>query len=82
MTQDNDPQFMLGVISGKIDLVLVQLANDKAANEVRFAKIEERLDTTDEDVASLKQSRSWVLGGAAAISTAAAGLMALLGLGK
>lgn len=82
MTNDQDPQFMLGVISGKIDLVLVQLAADKAANEARFSKIEERQDATDEEVSSLKRDRAWLLGGAAALSTFGASVAAYFGFGR
>lgn len=75
----DDPRFQLGVISGKLDLVLVQLAADRATTEARFGKIEERLDATDDEVAGLKRDRSWVLGGAAVLSALGATVAGWLG---
>lgn len=75
----DDARYMLGVISGKIDLVLVQQASDRAATEARFAKVEERLDATDADVSELKRDRARVLGGAAALSAFGASLAAFFG---
>jgi uncharacterized protein YhaN len=76
----DDTRYMLGVISGKIDLVLVQQANDRAVNDARFAKVEERLDATDADVSELKRDRARVLGGAAALSAFGASIAAYFGL--
>lgn len=37
-TQENDPRYMLGVISGKIDLILLNQAEEKRQNEARFSE--------------------------------------------
>lgn len=77
---NDDPRFTLGVISGKIDLVLVQMGADRAATEARFAKAEGRLDTAEDDIASLKRDRAWVVGAAAAVSALGATVAGWLGL--
>lgn len=81
-TGSPDISYLLGAISGKIDLILTNQANDRALNAERFSKLEERMDQAEDDVAALKRDRAWVLGGAAAISTAAAALAGLLGFTK
>ncbi|MFN3582771.1 hypothetical protein [Phenylobacterium sp.] len=73
---------MLGVISGKIDLILLNQAEEKRQNEARFAKIEARQDATEEDVAALKRDRAWVLGAAATVSALGATVAGWLGFGK
>lgn len=74
----HDPNFQLGVISGKIDLVLVQLAASEQRNAEHFSRIEASQTAQDEahsalaeDVAALKRDRSWVLGAAATVSAIA-----------
>ena len=81
----HDPQFQLGVISGKIDLVLVQLAASEQRNAEHFSRIEASQLAQDEahaalaeDVAGLKRDRSWVLGAAATISALGAGLVSFV----
>ena len=73
---------MLGVISGKIDLILLQSAEDRRQNEVRFIKSEERLDALEESTESLKHSRTWFLGAAAALGAISSGVLKLIGLGS
>jgi hypothetical protein len=73
MPQEQDPQFMLGVISGKIDLVLVQLASDRTSNDTRFGKVES-------DITTLKQHRSWLMGAIATVGGIATTAIAWLGL--
>lgn len=82
MTEEHRPEFMLGVISGKIDLVLSQIATDRHNTDNRFLKIEERQDTSEGDIASLRRDKAWVLGMAAAISSVGAALGVLLEMGK
>lgn len=82
MVPENDPHFMLGVISGKIDLILLNHEADKKATAARFDKAEARLDDIEDDVATLKQGKSWLMGGAATIAGLVSFGLALLGLGK
>lgn len=77
---DDEAKFTLGVISGKIDLVLVQMAAQRQSDEARFTKIEADLEEQADEIAGLKRDRSWLLGGAAAIGTALTGLGTWLGL--
>ncbi|MFN3573619.1 MAG: hypothetical protein ACK4TR_08840 [Phenylobacterium sp.] len=63
---------MLGAISGKLDIILLNQEEEKRRNDIRFSKIEDRQDAADDEIASLKRDRSWVLGAAAAVSTVAA----------
>lgn len=76
---NDEPTYQLGVISGKIDLVLVQLAAHQRAVDARFDRVDAHQTTQDdahaalsEEVAGLKRDRSWVLGAAAAVSAAIA----------
>lgn len=73
---EGDFKFQLGVISGKIDLVLAHQAATQAANEARFTRIEREQTDQGEEVAKLKQRHSWFMGGLAAIGgiVSAAGL--------
>ena len=71
---DDDAKFQLGIISGKLDLLLVQNAEADRRNAERHAKTEEALADHDQRISSLEQGRSWVLGGAAAITAALGGL--------
>ncbi len=77
---DDDAKFQLGIISGKLDLLLVQNADAERRNAERHAKIEETLDDHDGRIASLEQGRSWLIGGAAAITTAVGAVVSWLGL--
>lgn len=70
---------MLGVISGKIDLILLNQAEDKRLNEARFAKIEATQESHGEAIAGLKRDRAWVIGGAAALSALGTSFATLLG---
>ena len=81
-TSSDDARFQLGVISGKIDLVLVQMASQAVATDARFSKVEERLGEIEEDLGSLKQSRSWLLGAGAVLGALAGTLGGLVGFGK
>lgn len=72
--------FKLGEISGKIDLVLVQLAADRQANDARFTRIETTQVAHSKDIAALKQHRSWLMGGLAAVGTAASAAFSFLSL--
>lgn len=74
-----ETHYKLGEISGKIDLVLVQIAANEAANNARHERHEARLDTAEDDIASLKQSRSWVIGAGAAIGALGATVLGALG---
>lgn len=77
---DEDARFSLGVISGKLDLLLVQGAATQAANDARFTKLEDCQDDHDTRISSLEQGRSWVLGGAATVTAAVGTIFAYLGL--
>lgn len=77
-----DSHFKLGEISGKIDLILLNQAAQRQADEARFCKIEARLDVAENDVASLKQSRSWLLGAGAALGSLGGILGGYLGFPK
>lgn len=74
------PEFQLGEISGKLDMILVQMAADRAALDERLTKAEQRLDAVEEVQTGFKQDRSWLLGGAAAIATGISAVGAVLGL--
>lgn len=71
---------MLGVISGKLDLVLVNQAEAARAAEARFAKVEGRLDALEDGQAGYQRDRSWLFGGAAAIGAGLSGFATWLGL--
>lgn len=72
---EGDERYLLGVMSGKIDLVLVQLATIQATNDARFAKNEDSHASLETRVDTLEKQRSWLMGGAAAIG-ATSGLIA------
>lgn len=75
---DADAKYQLGVISGKLDLLLVQAQETNSRYDARFNKIEQELDAQDERLTSLERSRTWVLGAAAALGTAASALASWL----
>ena len=75
----DEPHYQLGVISGKIDLVLVQLAAHQRSTDARFDRVDTHQAVQDdahaalsEEVAGLKRDRSWVFGAAATVSAAIA----------
>lgn len=80
--ENESTHFKLGEISGKIDLVLVQLATDRQANEARFTRIEDAQASQAKDISTLKQHRSWIMGGLAAMGTAVSAGFSLLSLHK
>lgn len=84
MTPRKDPpedtRFLLGSIAGKIDLVLVTMEAQRAADAERFRKIEATQEEHAGHIASLQKDRSWVLGGAAAVTGAVGTFFAYLGL--
>ena len=82
MTPTEDTRYKLGEISGKIDLVLVQMAAQAQANEARFLKLENGQAEQGEQIADLKRDRAWVLGGAATLSTLGAALATWLGFAR
>jgi len=49
-------------------MLLANQAQDRAVNDIRFTKVEKELEEHAEQIAGLRRDRSWVLGGAAAIS--------------
>lgn len=75
-----DANYRLGEISGKIDLILVQMAADRQTDEARFTRIETTQEDYDARLTSLEQGRSWLLGGAAAITAAFGAAATYLGL--
>lgn len=77
MNPPSEPNYQLGVISGKIDLILVQLAAHQRSVDARFDKVDARQTEQDEahaalvkDVQDLRGSRAWLLGAATSITTA------------
>ena len=74
------PEFQLGLISGKIDMLLLQGAEKAARDDLRFLAAEQQIAAHDHRLDSIERERSWVLGGAAAITTAIGGLATYFGL--
>ncbi len=79
-TEHEDPRYQLGVISGKIDLLLIQNAEAARQNDKRFNKLEDGQADHDARITSLEQGRSWVLGAAATITATAGAIATYLGL--
>ena len=77
---DGDTRYQLGVISGKLDLILVQNAETDRRHTQRLAEVDARLDAHDTRLTSLEADRWKLLGGAGAIGTAFTGIIAWLGL--
>lgn len=77
---EEDGRYQLGVISGKLDLILAHQAAQAAQYEGRFTRIETRQDDQDEAIAGLQKDRAWLLGGAAAIGAGLSGIATWLGL--
>lgn len=75
----DDQVYQLGVISGKLDLILVQMEANRATDLERFNKVEGRIESVEDDVASLKRDRSWMLGGAATLGSMGGVVAAFLG---
>lgn len=75
-----DPKYQLGVISGKLDMILAQQTQLAAQNDARFAKIEARQDTAEDAIDGLQRDRAWLLGGAAAIGAGFSAFATWLGL--
>lgn len=76
----DDPRYQLGVISGKLDLILVQMAEADRRHDRRFTDIETRIAAVEEGHAAYGRDRSWLLGGGAAVTAALGGLATWLGL--
>lgn len=79
MSAEQDSRFALGVISGKIDLVLLNQAEDRRINEARFAKIETTLEDHAVALAGHKRDRAWIIGLSGAVSAVGSAVVALLG---
>lgn len=77
---DGDPRYQLGVISGKLDLILVQNQETERRHAQAMAEANARLDDHDVRITSLEADRWKILGGAGVIGTAFTGLFAWLGL--
>lgn len=77
---DDDGRYQLGVISGKLDLILTHQASQAAQYESRFIRIEARQDEHDGVLAGLHKDRSWLLGSAAAVGAGLSGFATWLGL--
>lgn len=77
---DEDGRYQLGVISGKLDLILAHQATQAAQYEGRFTRIETRQDEQEEAIAGLSRDRAWLLGGAATIGAGLSGFATWLGL--
>lgn len=76
----DDTRFILGSIAGKIDLVLVTMEAQRAADAERFRKIEAVQEEHAGHIASLQKDRSWVLGGFAAVTGAVGTFLTYLGI--
>lgn len=76
----SDPRYQLGVISGKLDLILVQMAETDRRQDRRFTEIEERIAAVEEGQDAYKRDRSWLLGGGATVTAIAGGVATWLGL--
>jgi len=77
---DADARYQLGVISGKLDLILVQNADFARQTESRFVRVEKGLGDHDDRLSAIERNKSWVLGAAAVVSTAISGIGFWLGL--
>lgn len=77
---DGDPRYQLGVISGKLDLILVQNAESERRHAQALAEANTRLDDHDNRISSLEADRWKILGGASVIGAAFTGIMSWLSL--
>lgn len=77
---DDDAKFQLGLISGKLDLLLVQSEAQGRQIGERIGKLEARVDLVEEGQSNYQRDRSWLLGGAAAIGAGISGVATWLGL--
>lgn len=75
-------QFMLGEMSGKLDLILVQFAASEARTQSQINALKSEQETLAADIDSLKQGRSWLLGAAAAVGALGSAVAAAMGIGK
>jgi hypothetical protein len=73
-------EYQAGVISGKLDMLLIQGAEKAIRDDLRFASAQQQLDAHDARLDTIEKERSWVLGGAATITAALGGLATYLGL--
>lgn len=76
---EDDARFQLGVISGKLDLILTHQREEAARNTERFARAEGRLDAAEDAIVGLQKDRAWLLGGAAAIGAGLSGIATWIG---
>jgi hypothetical protein len=76
---EDDSRYQLGVISGKLDLILVNQAAQAAQTDARFTKVEARQDEAEDAISGLQRDRAWILGGAAAIGAGLSGFATWLG---
>ncbi|MBK1968424.1 hypothetical protein JDBV08_00480 [Mycobacterium phage jiawei] len=77
---DADARYQLGVISGKLDLILVQNADFARQTESRFVKIEGDVAEQSERLGVIERNKSWALGVAAAVSAAISAIGFVIGL--
>ena len=77
---DEDGRYQLGVISGKLDLILAHQAVQASQNDSRFLRIETRQNEQDDAIAGLQKDRAWLLGGAATVGAGLSGLATWLGV--
>ena len=61
-------------------MLLIQGAEKAVRDDLRFAAQQQQIDAHDERLNTIERGTSWVLGGAAAISTAIGGLVTYIGL--
>jgi hypothetical protein len=73
-------EYQLGLISGKLDMLLLQGAEKAVRDDARFASYDLQLSTVDSRLDVIENQRAWVIGGAATITTLVGGFATYLGL--
>lgn len=73
-------EYQLGLISGKLDMLLIQGAEKAARDDLRFASYDLQLSTQDSRIDVIERERAWVIGAAATITTVLGGAATYLGL--